>query len=115
MLVLASPFPSAAEPVAQVLEVRVDGDPAAYMDVVRQLDDLSREVTPGVAIRMWRAALAGEDAGTLLIVIEHPSLEDYAAHRAKLQAHAGWAKLIEKARKSGRRRISNSLLVEVTP
>jgi hypothetical protein len=115
VLIFASPFPSAAEPVAQVLEVRVEGDPAAYMKVVQQLDALSREITPAVKIRTWRALLAGEDAGSLLIVIEHPSLEDYAAHRTKLQGHEGWAKLLQQARESGRRRVSNSLLVEVTP
>jgi len=114
-LVLATPLSTSAEPVTQILEVRVDGDPAEYLSVVRQLDAMSREVTPGVKIRVWRALLAGEDAGKLVIAIEHPSLEAYAAHRTKLQAHKGWASLLQKARKTGRRRVSNSLLSEVTP
>ena len=112
---LAIPPAAFAEPVTQVLEVRVDGDPASYLSVVRQLDAMSREVTPGVKIRVWRALLAGEDAGKLIIAIEHPSLEAYAAHRTKLQAHEGWASLLQKARKTGRRRVSNSLLAEVSP
>lgn len=51
----------------------------------------------------------------LVIAIEHPSLEAYAAHRSKLQAHEGWAKLLAEARETGRTRVSNSLLSEVTP
>lgn len=114
-LILASPLSASAEPVTQVLEVRVDGDPAEYLSVVRRLDEIGRAVTPGVKIRVWRALLAGEDAGKLIITIEHPSLEAYAAHRTKLQAHKDWASLLQKARKTGRRRVSNSLLAEVTP
>ena len=112
---LALAGPASAEPVLQMLEVRVEGDPGEYLRVMRQLDDLSREVSPKVQIRVWRALLAGEASGRLVIMIEHPSLEHYAAHRTKLQAHEGWARLLAKARDTGRERVSNALLAEVQP
>ena len=68
------------------------------------------------APRIFQATFAGPNAGTLSIVIDHPSLAAFAANNAKQGADSEWQSWIDELNKAGiRQLVSNSLVVEVTP
>jgi hypothetical protein len=115
LILLGTVGEARAQAVAQVVSVDVKGDLDGYLAVVKDLQAVVKRVTPNAAIRIWQATLAGDGTGNVFVVIEHPSLEDYAKNTGKLQADAEWPKLIERFPKTGREILSNSLISEVTP
>jgi hypothetical protein len=104
-----------AEPVATVVSVDVKGNLEAYLVVIKDLKTLAAKVIPNATIRVWQATAAGEDTLTVYVVLEHPSLEDYAKNNGMVRASEEWAKLIERFPKTGREILSNSLIRDVTP
>jgi hypothetical protein len=104
-----------AAPVAQVVSVDVNGDLDTYLGLVKQLRALQSKLAPNATLRVWQASLAGQGSGTVVVVIEHPSLEAYAANTTKVQADAEWTKLIGKLQKTDREVLSNSLMNDITP
>jgi hypothetical protein len=104
-----------AEPVATVVSVDVKGNLEAYLTVIKDLTTLAKKVIPNATIRVWQATAAGEETLTVYVVLEHPSLEDYAKNNAKVRTSEEWAKLIERFPKTGREILSNSLIRDVTP
>jgi hypothetical protein len=104
-----------AEPVAAVVSVDVKGNLDAYLAGIKQLTALAKKLVPNATVRVWQATAAGEATGTVYVVLEHPSLEDYAKNSTKLQADAEWAKVIEKLEATGREIFSSSLMRDVTP
>jgi hypothetical protein len=116
VLMLSAAVRAEARPVLQVIGVKVAAkDMETYLDKVKKLQAVSQRLgLPGP--RVWRATLAGTDAGTVFIAMEHASLTAFADDVAKLQADFEWQKGLKDLDKSGIRTIlSNSLLEEVTP
>ena len=104
-----------AEPVAAVVSVDVKGNLDAYLAGIKELTALAKKLVPNATIRVWQATAAGEETGTVYVVLEHPSLEDYAKNSTKIQGDAEWAKVIEKLQATGREIFSSSLMRDVTP
>ena len=104
-----------AEPVASVVTVDVKGNLDEYLAGIKDLIALAKKLIPNATIRVWQATAAGEETGTVYVVLEHPSLEDYAKNNGKVRADPDWAKLIERFPKTGREILSNSLIRDVTP
>lgn len=105
-----------APKVMTAIGVKVKGDQNAYLDKVKKLNGIMKRLDTGGSMRVWRATLAGEDTGTLYVVLEYPSLEAYAKATTKAQADDEWKALVKEIDASGIREMrSNSLLVEVTP
>jgi hypothetical protein len=105
-----------ARPVLQVIGVKVAAkDMDAYLERVGKLQGVAKRLSlPGP--RIWRSTLAGTDAGTVFVAMEHTSLAAFADDVAKLQADPEWQKLLKDLDKSGIRTVlSNSLLEEMTP
>ncbi|MFQ5668475.1 MAG: hypothetical protein ACE5I7_18885 [Candidatus Binatia bacterium] len=118
LIVLAMPAAVTAQSakVLNVIAVKVKGDEGTYLKKVKQLDAAIDRLKTGGTIRVWRAALAGDNVGTIFVAVEHANLEAYAKATTKLEADAQWQKLIKDLNKSGIRKIvGNSLLVEITP
>ena len=116
-MVLALPAAALADTrsVLQVIGVKVQGDFNTYIEKVKKLRDVSRRLGMPT-FRIWRATLAGSDAGTIFVAVEHPSMAALAESTARLSADPEWQKVIKDLDKSGIRTvISNSLLEEVTP
>ena len=60
--------------------------------------------------------MAGDNTGSLAIVIENESLAALAANQGKTQASAEWQKVISDVQQAGIGRVvSNSLWIDVTP
>ena len=100
--------------VRQVILVEVQpGQLGAYLQRNAQALAIRRRL--GVpASRIFQAAFAGPNTGTISIVIDHPSLAAFAANNAKRQADPEWQSWIEELNKAGiSRLVSNSLLVDL--
>lgn len=115
VLVLSAVRAAHAAPVLSVISVKVTGDMEKYLEKVEKIQAASKRLglpTP----RLWRATLAGPDAGIIHIAAEHPSLTAYAEAMAKTAGDPQWQKALKDLDKSGLRTIvSSSLLVEVMP
>ncbi len=105
-----------APKVLNVIAVKVKGDQSVYLEKVKKLNAVMKRLESGGTIRVWRATMAGENAGTIYVGIEYPNLETLAKANAKSQADEEWNRLVKEMDTSGIREvIANSLLVEVTP
>ncbi len=65
-------------------------------------------------LRIWRATAAGDNTGTVVVVIEHLNLAAWADSATKLSADREWQKLI-RGLDDIRTIRSNSLYRELTP
>lgn len=102
--------------VSQVLIVDVEPrNMDDYMAFVKRAQTLVKKLgLPG--FRVLQATMAGDNTGSLAIVIENESLGALAANQAKVEASAEWEKLVGEIQQAGISRItSNSLWIDVTP
>ncbi len=115
-------LPAVAVAQAQGPAVRVvilaevqPGQLGAYLQRSAQATAIRKRLGVPTA-RIFQATLAGTNAGTISIVIDHPSLGAFAANNAKLQADSEWRSWIEELNEAGiSQLVSSSLVVEVTP
>lgn len=116
-VIFASPLAAAEAPkVLSVISVRVKGDQDAYLAQVKKLDGIRKRLELGGTLRVWRAAVAGPNTGTIFVGIEFANLEAYAKSTTKLQADEEWKKVVKEVDASGIREVTgSSLFVEVTP
>lgn len=94
-LTLGLPSLASADPV--LLTVGVDVKPG-------KLDEYVAAVSKGRAVinrlgvqgtmRIWRATVAGDDTGGVVVGMEYPSLTAYADATTKLQADSEWRSLV---------------------
>ena len=115
---IAAPTPARAQgpEVTQVLIVDVEPkNRDAYMAFVKRAQAIVKDL--GLpAFQVLQATMAGDDTGTLAIVIENESLVALAKNQGKTQGSAEWQKMISDVQESGISRIvSNSLWIDVTP
>ena len=115
---IAAPTPAQAQgpEVTQVLIVDVKPENRdAYLAFVKQAQAIVKDLgLPG--FQVLQATMAGDDTGTLAIVIENESLMALAKNQGKTQGSAKWQKMISDVQESGISRIvSNSLWIDVTP
>ena len=115
---IAAPTPARAQgpEVTQVLIVDVEPkNRDAYMAFVKRAQVIVKDLgLPG--FQVLQATMAGDDTGTLAIVIENESLVALAKNQGKTQGSAEWQKMISDVQESGISRIvSNSLWIDVTP
>ena len=106
---------TASAPVVSVLTVKVKGDQDAYLAKTKPFSAALKR-NGATSVRVFRAAIAGEQAGLLNFVSEYPNLEAYAKSATKNSSDPELQKLRKEIEASGMREIvSTSLLVEVTP
>ncbi len=115
---IAAPTPARAQgpEVTQVLIVDVEPkNRDAYMAFVKRAQVIVKDLgLPG--FQVLQATMAGDDTGTLAIVIENESLIALAKNQGKTQGSAEWQKMVSDIQGAGISRIvSNSLWIDVTP
>ncbi len=115
---IAAPTPARAQGPAVTQVLIVDVEPKnrdAYMAFVKRAQVIVKDLgLPG--FQVLQATMAGDDTGTLAIVIENESLVALAKNQGKTQGSAEWQKMISDVQESGISRIvSNSLWIDVTP
>ena len=101
--------------VIQVLTFDVKGDLAGFLTFAKRANDIRAKLKSRGEQRIWQAVLAGDNANTVFVGVEYPSLVAFAEDTAKASADPGWQKFLEDFRKSGTEIVSNSLSVEQTP
>ncbi len=115
---VAAPTPARAQgpDVTQVLIIDVEPkNRDAYMAFVKRAQVIVKDLgLPG--FQVLQATMAGDDTGTLAIVIENESLIALAKNQGKTQGSAEWQKMVSDIQGAGISRIvSNSLWIDVTP
>ena len=117
LMLVALPAGAADAPkVLNVIAAKVKGDPAPYLQRVKQLIAIQKRLDTGGTLRVWRATLAGENADTIYVTVEFPNLEAFAKATTKTQADEEWNKVTKELDTSGLREVlSRSQLVEITP
>lgn len=96
-MALAAPTAMAGhhEPVLQVVSVDVKpGMLSKYLKQVGKLNGILADVESKATVRVWRAAQAGENTGTVLVALEYPNAEAWAAAAPKIQANEDWQDII---------------------
>ncbi len=115
---IAAPTPARAQgpEVTQVLIVDVEPkNRNAYMAFVKRAQVSVKDL--GLpAFQVLQATMAGDDTGTLAIVIENESLIALAKNQGKTQGSAKWQNMVSDIQGADISRIvSNSLWIDVTP
>jgi hypothetical protein len=102
---------------AQAATLRVlvveTSDAAAYVKAVEQGQALLKSKGSSGAIRVWMARFAGDDAGSIVVSVEYPSLEALAKDDAMMASDAdvkAWLQSLDKIRKI----VSDSIYTELT-
>ena len=86
--------------VLRVVVIKTDNVPA-YLQLLEKGKEIQRKIGLTPQIRVWRATLAGPDAGAIVVAIEYPSLAAYAEADAKMRAdkdYQDWLKDLDKIR-----------------
>jgi hypothetical protein len=114
VLCMAGPLRAQDAPVLRVIVVQTD-NPAAYAREVLETGraHMKRLESTG-NLRIWRAKYAGDNAGSVVVAIEYPSLTALAADDKKAAADpalGAWIRGLDKMRKI----VSDSLYSEVKP
>jgi hypothetical protein len=110
--------PPAKEPaVAQIIVLDVGPNPSAaipkLIDMMKRGNALAQKTGNHGKARLWVNTFAGPQAGTLIVVIETPSLGLLAADGAKMRMDPEWAKLFADVEATGFKVLSESLATEV--
>ncbi len=101
--------------VLQIVAVRVNpGKLDNYLERIEKLQAISDRLQAGGTLRVWRATLAGDNAGTIVVGIEYSSLAAFAENSSKVEADAEWQKAISRL-DSIRTIVGRSLYREITP
>ena len=109
----ATPLFAADTVVLRVLVVKSD-DPGAYVKEVEKGKALMKKLGATAVIRVWRARFAGDDAGSVVVSVEYPSLAVMAKDEATVDAnpeYQTWFKGLDKLRTI----VSDSLYIELKP
>jgi len=111
-LLLGSATQASAAAVWSVLSIRVEGDSAPWMDLVKQAAAIRK--TLGLpAVSVVQATWAGEETGTYFVTTEYPSLTALGEASAKLEASAEWMALLPKLQAASKV-VDSSLYVDRT-
>jgi hypothetical protein len=104
----------AAEPVVLRVVVIETDNLDGYLKELDKSQAIRKRLQSPSVIRAWRARFAGDNAGTVIVSVEYPSLEAMARDEAKGAADpewSAWLKGLDKMRKI----VSDSLYTELKP
>jgi len=97
-------------PVSRVLTVKTD-NLASYMQQLDKGKQMMKSMGLQGQLRVWRAQFAGPEAGTVVVVLEYPSLAALASDYSKMAGNSDfqdWVKGLDKFRTI----VSDSLYAE---
>jgi hypothetical protein len=106
--------PLAAADTALRIVVVQTADPAAYTAEIERGAAMMAAAGSPARIRVWQARFAGDEAGTVVVSVEYPSLAALAADDALFAGNAdvrAWLKGLDAIRTI----VSDSIYRELTP
>jgi uncharacterized protein YbaA (DUF1428 family) len=113
LLCAVAPALAADTVVLRVVAVQTDNLDGYLKEIEKGKTLLKRLGSPAI-VRVWQARFAGENAGSVVVGVEYPSLAAFATAEAKVSADAeyqAWIKGLSKLRKV----VSDSLYNELKP
>ena len=107
----------AADPpaVLQAVVIDTNGNTDALLADAKKNEKIFERLGIKAQRRYLRATLAGDESGSIAVIIDYPNLESFAAAQAKLQNDSEWQAYIQKINSSGMTVESNSMWVDITP
>ena len=100
ILPMATTMFAADQVTLRVVVVKTD-NADAYVKEIAKGQALLKKLGSSAIVRVWRARFAGENAGAVVVSVEHPSLMAMAKDDATVQADAEyqtWLKGLDKLR-----------------
>jgi hypothetical protein len=111
-LAAAAATQASAAAIWSVLSIRVEGDAAQWLDLVKQASAIRKGLgLPTVSV--VQATFSGDSTGTYYVSTEYPSLSALGEASAKLEASAEWRALLVKLQAASKVE-SSSLYVDRT-
>ncbi len=102
-------------PVSQVVVIETNGQTDLLLSHAKKNEAIFKRLGIEARRRYLQATLAGEDSGSIAVVIEYANLGAMAAAGAKLQNDKEWQAYIDKITESGIRVQSNAVWADITP
>ena len=102
-------------PVSQVVVIETNGQTDLLLSYAKKNEAIFKRLGIEARRRYLQATLAGEDSGSIAVVIEYANLGAMAAAGAKLQNDKEWQAYIDKITESGIRVQSNAVWADITP
>ncbi|HEY1252377.1 MAG TPA: hypothetical protein VGH97_14440 [Thermoanaerobaculia bacterium] len=97
--------------VLRVLVVKSES-PDAYLKEIDRGRELLKKLGVTATIRVWRARFAGEQAGSIVVSVEYPSMASMAKDEAAIESnpeYVAWYRSLDKLRTV----VSDSLYTEM--
>jgi hypothetical protein len=107
----ASPSLAADHSILRVVIVKSES-PDAYLKEIERGRELLKKLGVNATIRVWRARFAGEQAGSIVVSVEYPSMTSMAKDEAAIETnpdYIAWYKGLDKLRTV----VSDSLYTEM--
>ncbi len=104
-----------APAVNNVLFIDVGGDLPKFQELFTRATAIREKYGSTGTGRVWFATLAGPNTGSVVVVLEFPSMVSMAQTNAKVFPSPEWQQFLADFNAAGMRVVSNQALVEVTP
>lgn len=108
----ASP-PNAGPAVSEVLVFDVGGNLEKFMALSKRADSIAQKSGSSGKARTWISAYAGPNSGSVVVVVEYPSMVALAESTTKMRATPEWRQLVADAQSSSIKVVSDSIVVEL--
>jgi hypothetical protein len=102
-------------PISHVVTIDTNGKTDMLLAEAKKNEKIFERLGIQARRRYMQATLAGPNTGTLIVVIEYPSLSAMAAAQEKLGNDAEWQKYIDKIRDAEMTIENMSVWAEITP
>ena len=102
-------------PVSQVVVINANGQADLLLSYAKGNEAIFKRLGIEARRRYLQATLAGENTGSIAVVIEYANLGAMAAAQAKLQNDKEWQAYIDKITASDLTVQSNSIWADITP
>ncbi len=118
LTLLAAGAPAASPPnmgpaVSEVLVFDVGGNPQKFLQLSKRADAIAQKSGSLGKARSWISAYAGPNAGSVIVVVEYPSMVALAESTTKMRATPEWQQLVAEAQASSVKLVSDSIVVEL--
>jgi hypothetical protein len=114
MLLAASSTPEAPH-VVNVLVFDVGANLAKFREVSQRAQSIGEKYGSAGKARIWMSQFAGNNTGTVVVVVEYPNLTAMAQSMSKVNTSPEWRQLVADVQGGGIKLLSNSVLMELPP
>ena len=104
-----------APPISQAVVIDTNGKTDLLLSHAKKNEAIFKRLGIDARRRYLQATLAGENTGSIAVVIDYPNLAAMAAAQAKLQDDKEWQAYIDSIIEAGLTVESNAIWADITP